>query len=55
MENFVDGASTGVIGRPVKSVKEIAILRDKTNEQQKLMTKQSQIKSEIRLQPLRVS
>ncbi|XP_058052022.1 insulin-like growth factor-binding protein 2 isoform X2 [Ahaetulla prasina] len=50
VENVVDGASTVVIGRPPMR-KEIAILREKTNEQQKLMTKH--IKPEIRLQPLR--
>ncbi|XP_039177788.1 insulin-like growth factor-binding protein 2 [Crotalus tigris] len=54
MENFVDGASTVVNGRikpPVKNVKEIAILRDRTNEQQKLMRQLTKI--EMRPQPLR--
>ncbi|XP_063144909.1 insulin-like growth factor-binding protein 2 [Candoia aspera] len=56
VENFVDGAAGVVIGTgrlksPVKTVKELAIIREKTNEQQKLMGKH--IKSEIRLQPLR--
>ncbi|XP_026521291.1 insulin-like growth factor-binding protein 2 [Notechis scutatus] len=53
VENVVDGASTVVFGRlkpPVKNGKEIAIIRDKTNEQQKLMTKH---KPDIRLQPVR--
>ncbi|XP_007420225.1 insulin-like growth factor-binding protein 2 [Python bivittatus] len=56
VENFVDGATgvmigTGRLKPPVKNGKELAILREKTNEQQKLMGKHP--KPEIRLPPLR--
>ncbi|XP_032072972.1 insulin-like growth factor-binding protein 2 [Thamnophis elegans] len=50
VENIVDGASTAMNGRQM-SEKEIAIIRDKTNEQQKLIGRH--VYPPIRVPPLR--